>query len=461
METAPPDRRARMVRDRVRRLVRRDAQANLVRLLAKVRPEDVPFLLEGLTDAQQVYVFEILLSNYPESAGDVLTTMEGTERRRFLETLSPEQIAAALAHLPVDDATLIAELLPEETRDEVLRLVDDSQQLDVEQQLGYKDDSAGRIMNTDFFSLPESTTVAEAIAAIQGAQDIEMIFYLFVVDEEGRLSGVTSLRQLLVSSPSKTLEEVMTGSVIRVDTDTDQEKVAELAAHYDLLAIPVVDENEVLVGIVTVDDIIDVFQEEATEDLMKMAGTSGNELLYQERSWKVARIRLPWILANSVGLLVSGELLRHFQISLKEALFLLTFVPVIMGIGGNIGSQTSTIAVRGLATGRLGREDGRIRSFIGQQLRVGLVIGCVCAALGAIGAWFLQGNLSFSVVVAAALLTVIVVSSVIGAATPVLFERLGIDPAVAASPLVTTTTDLTAVIIYFGLALTMIDRLVI
>ncbi|MEE2775315.1 MAG: magnesium transporter [Acidobacteriota bacterium] len=460
MDRPLADERARMVRDRVRRLVRRGARGNLVRLLGKVRPEDVPILLNGLTESQQVFVFEVLLEGYPESAGEVISSMNPAERRLLLEALSPRQIAAALESLAVDDAAEIADLLADVDRDEVLRLMTASQKADVQQHLEYEEDTAGRIMNTELFSLVESTTVGEAIAAIQESADVEMIFYLYVVDDEEGLVGVTSLRQLLISPPVRRLSEMMTGSVIKVHTSTDQEEVAELAAHYDLLAIPVVDEDERLLGIVTVDDIIDVFQEEATEDLMKMAGTSGDELLYQERTWKVASIRLPWILANGVGLVVSGQLLRYFQVSLQEALFLLAFVPVIMGVGGNIGSQTSTIAVRGLATGRLGRREGRVRPFLLQQLRVGLVLGVICAVVAGIGAYLFESSLSYALVVGGALFLVIIVSSIIGAAAPIVFERMEIDPAVAASPLVTTTVDLTGILIYFGLAVFMIDWLV-
>ena len=193
---------------------------------------------------------------------------------------------------------------------------------------------------------------------------------------------------------------------------------------------------------------------------MKMAGTSDDELQYQERSWKVARIRLPWILANGLGLLLSGYLLRYFQVNLKEALFLLSFVPVIMGIGGNIGGQTSTVAVRGLATGQLGRGEGRFRQFLLQQLKVGALMGLICATLAAVGAFLIESSTAFAMVVGGSLFLVVMVSSFNGAATPVLFERLGIDPAVAASPLVTTTSDLTGILIYFGLALSMIDLLV-
>lgn len=461
METALADRRrAQLARSRVRKLVRRGASSHLLRLLGKVRPEDVPILLDGLTDAEQVSVFEAVLSGYPESAGDVLTAMERSNRRRLLEAMSVGQIADVLEHMAVDDAAMLVDLLPEETRGEVLRRVDVEQRAEVQTHLEYEDDSAGRIMTPDFFSLPQKTTVSEAIAAIQGARDVEMIFYLYVVDEEERLVGVTSLRQLLLTAPTRRLEEFMTRSAIKVTTTTDQEQVAELAAHYDLLAIPVADEDNRLVGIVTFDDIIDVFQEEATEDLMKMAGTSDDELQYQERSWKVARIRLPWILVNGLGLLLSGHLLRYFQVSLKEALFLLAFVPVIMGIGGNIGGQTSTVAVRGLATGQLSGGEGRFAQFLFQQLRVGALMGLVCAVLAAAGALLIESSLPFAIVVGGSLFLVVMVASFNGAAAPVLFDRLGIDPAVAASPLVTTTSDLTGILIYFGLALSMIDLLV-
>lgn len=453
-------RRTEMVRSRVRKLVRRGATVNLTRVLAKVRPEEVPALMEGLTESEQLTLFEVLLEAFPESGGEVLAAMEVPERRHLLEILSVEQIGGILEHVPVDDAVVLVDSLPAETREQVLELVDVRDIPDVQDHLAYDDDTAGRIMTPEFFSLPQSTTVQSAIAAIQGAEDAEMIFYLFVVDDEGRLVGVTSLRQLLVTAPDTQLSAIMARSVIKVGTDTDQERVAELAARYDLLAIPVTEADDELVGIVTVDDIIDVFKEEATEDFYKMVGTSDDELLYQERSWKVVGIRLPWILVNGVGLLISGQLFMRFQVTLKDALFLLAFVPVIMGIGGNIGSQTSTIAVRGLAAGRLRWGQGRIRQFLWQQIRVGALLGGVCAIAAAGVAYLVENNIYYALVVGVALFLVIVWASIIGAGAPIFFERLGIDPAVAASPLVTTASDMAGIVIYFGFALVMIDWLV-
>ena len=453
-------RRTDMVRSRVRKLVRRGAVANLTRLLAKVRPEEVAVLMDGLTDSEQVSLFGTLMASFPEHTGAVLTSMEVASRSQLLEELTDDQIAGILEHVPVDDAVLLVESLTSDARARVLELVEIRDIPDVQDHLAYEDDTAGRIMTKEFFSLPQTTKVSEAIAAIQGGEEAEIIFYLFVVDDGGSLVGVTSLRQLIVTPPYRELSEIMARSVIKVDVDTDQEQVAELAARFDLLAIPVTDEHDELVGIVTVDDIIDVFKDEATEDFFKMVGTSDDELLYQERSWRIVGIRLPWILVNGVGLLLSGILFVRFQSELEGALYLVLFLPVIMGLGGNIGSQTSTIAVRSIAGGSLRYGQGTILTFLWQQIRVGFLLGLVCAGLAGSVALLFERNVFYALVVASALFLVIVLASFSGAAAPIVFSRLGVDPAVAASPLVTTFTDLAGTLIYFGFALLMIDWLV-
>jgi magnesium transporter len=453
-------RRLQALHETLRKFLRRGTRANISKLLAKLRPEDAAQLLRGLGGEDQHEVFSVLVADFPEQAGEVLTDLEPPQRLALLERLSPEQIAGILERIAVDDAVFLVESLPLELHDRVLEMVDLRNLPGVQDQLSYRGDSAGRIMDPDFFALPEATTVRAAIAAIQEARDVEMIFYLYVVDEDGRLAGVTSLRQLLLTPPDKTLQEIMSRSVIKVSTETDQEEVAQLAARYDLLAIPVTDERSRLVGIVTVDDIIDVVKEEATEDFYKLAGTSDDELLYAERSFKVARIRLPWLLLNLAGLLLTGLLLKHFQVTLKEALFLLTFVPVVMGMGGNIGSQTATIAVRGLATGRLGAEAGGEARFLWQQLKVAVALGFASSAVVAVAASFLEQNLYYSLVVGVSLLLAVTVAAANGVAIPVLFKRLGIDPAVASAPLVATTNDIIGILIFYGLASLLIDFLV-
>lgn len=444
----------------LRKFVRRGARSHISNLLAKTRPEDAALVMRGLTPEHQLVVFRILIEEYLDAAGEVITELEPPLRVAIIESLTAEELATLLRPMSVDDAVFVVESLPPALRSRVLELVDRQELTNVQSHLGHPEDSAGRIMDSEFFALPETTSVGEAIQAIRDRGDIEMIFYVYIVDSHRHLVGVVSLRQLLLSPPERQLSEIMTRSLIKVHTWTDQEEVAQIAARYDLLAIPVVDDDARLMGVVTVDDIIDVVREEATEDFYRMVGTSDNELLYQDNSFKVARIRLPWLLLNLIGLATTGFLLETFQVSLRQALFLLTFVPVIMGMGGNIGSQTSMIAVRGLASGRIQPGEGRFRHFLVQQFKVGVVLGLVCAAVVGTGAMLLEANLYYAAVVGTALLVAIVVASLNGALIPMIFQRVGVDPALAAGPLVTTSSDITGICIYFGLASLLINFLV-
>lgn len=460
--------------DTLRRFVRRGSRASISKLLGKVRPEDVALLMRRLTPAERHAIFSVLIRDFPDSAGDVLTELEPHTRTDLLERLSPEEIAGILELMEVDDAVFIVESLPPELEESVLSIVDLRRLDDVQSHLTYEEDSAGRIMTTEFFALPASAKVSEAIAAVQQKRDIEMIFYLYVVEADGVLAGVTSLRQLLLEAPDKTLGEIAQPEVITVHVETDQEEVAQLAARYDLLAIPVVDDAHRLVGIVTVDDIVDILKEEATEDLYKLAGTSEDELIYQERAFRVARLRLPWLLVNLVGLALTGLLLERFQAGLAEALFLLSFVPVVMGLAGSSGTQASMITVRGLATGRIGG-DGRVRHFLWQQVKsgifLGVALGALAAALALVIAMVLPGvlpegtrldriQLYFPLVVGVSVLSALVLASVNGVMIPVVFQRFGIDPAVASGPLVTASNDVLGILIYFGTAWSLFGLLV-
>jgi magnesium transporter len=471
MEEMVSPRKAELLGSTFRRFVRRGARASISKLLAKTRPEDVAYQLYGLTPSEQATVFRILMTDYPESSSEVLVELDLSQRQGVLDELSPEEISTLLQRMPVDDAVDVVESLSQELKDKVLEAIDLQDLEEVQEHLTYEDDSAGRIMDTEFLALRETTTVGEAISIIQ-EQKVENVHYLYIVDGEGRLVGVTSLRQLLLNHPSVPLSRIMSRSIIKADIDTDQEEVARLASRYDLLAIPVVDDENRLAGIVTVDDIIDIVREEATEDFYKMVGTSEDEIVYQDRSLRVFGIRFPWLVINLIGLVVAGLLISWFEIELEEAVFLFPFVPVIMGMGGNVGSQTSTIAVRGLATGRITLEARRVRMFLWQQLKVGAIIGVACAVITAVGAFVLPRSgimrldvegvslLSYAAVVGIALFLAVILASVNGALIPVVFKRLGIDPAVASGPLVTTSNDITGIIIYFGLAALLFDELI-
>ena len=452
-------RRNELIGETLRRFVRRGASAHLSKLLGKTRPEDVALQFPRLTPAEQLEVFEILIEEYPESAGDVLVELEPQQQQAVIEALDRPRIARVLSNMSVDDAVSLVDSLPPELRDELLEIVDLRNLNELQTHLTFGDDTAGRLMDTAYLALDEAMTVADAIGEVQRSSELDNVFYLYIVDGEHHLVGVTSLRQLLLSRPERTLGEVMTRSVIKVHTDTDQEEVAQLTARYNLLAMPVTDDSNHLAGIVTLDDIIDVVEEEANEDFFKMVGTTDDELVYQDRSFKVAGFRLPWLLINMAGLLLAGALIGFFEVTWKEAALLVTFLPVVMGMGGNIGSQTSTITVRGLATGRIVLGES-VRRFLWQQFKVGTVLAVVCALLIGVGGMIWGASPAYGLVVGLSLFMVLMLASVNGAMIPIVFERLGVDPAVAAGPLVTTSNDITGILIYFGLASMFIEFLV-
>jgi len=460
MEAQVPKRREALA-EALEKYLERGAHVNVSRLLGRVRPEDVALLLGGLEPERRLEVYRILIADFPDAAGDVLTEMDPAQRLTLLEELTPPQIAAILERIPVDDAVFVLDSLPPALHDSLLEHVDLRALVDVQAQLGYPESSAGRLMDTEFFALPESDTVREAIATIQEKGDVEMIFYLYVVDRDGHLVGVTSLRQLLLSKPEQTLASIMQREVIKANVATDQEEVARQAARYDLLAVPVVDDQNRLVGIVTVDDIIDVVKEEATEDLLKMAGTSESELLYEERTFSIARLRLPSLLVSLAGLLLTGVLLERFQVGFPDAMFLLAFVPVIMGLSGSIGHQASAVALRGIAVGKLasGEGGGSSATFLGQQLKVASVLGLVCGGLAGLVALALKSHPVLGAVVGLSIFLSIELAALSGVVVPAALQRLGLDPAIANGPLLTTANDITGILIYFGLAAAFIEHL--
>ncbi len=456
IQTSNVSHRAERLGITIRRLLRRGARRKISKMLAEVRAEDVAVMLRAFTPSEQFGLFKILIDENSQAASDVLIELEPETRLGILEQMSTAQVAKLLELAAVDDAVFLLEALPSDLKEQVLEIVDLEERFsEVQARLAYEDDTAGRIMDSEFVALEEDVLVSDAIGRLrQVAHDVDMISYLYVIDRNERLIGVTPLRQLLLAEPGQTLGEIMNASIIKAHTSTDQEEVAQLAARYDLLAIPVVNDDGRLVGIVTIDDIVDVFKDEATEDFFKMAGTSENEILYQDRSFRVAGIRLPWIIFNLGGLLLAGLVMARFEEAFGrvELAVIIAFVPVIMGMAGNVGSQTSTIAVRGLATGRLSLGQGHVQRFLWQQVKVGALLGAICSTLVAVVAFAFGGNPLISLAVGSSLFLSVQLASLNGVLIPVLFQRIGFDPAVASGPLVTTANDVLGVLIYFFLA---------
>ena len=362
--------------DTVRKLIRRGASPNLTKVIGKSHPADIAHLFRYLDLKEQKILFNLIED--PETAAYVLSELDHATGAQLLEQIDKETITEVLQEMPYDDAVDIIRNMPEELAEEILTSMQDEDSEEIEQLLLYDEDTAGGIMSTEIFSLGQDLTVREAIEAVQQAEDVEMVFYLYVTDEHNHLVGVLSLRQLLTVSPDKRLKEIMTREVISVRTDMDQEEVAQLVAKYNILAIPVVDDANKLMGLITVDDVIDVMRQEATEDIYKMAGASEEELLFGNRSFKIARLRLPWLITNLFGGIITGYLMWLFKATLAEVIALITFIPVITGMGGNVGGQSSTIVVRGFATGRI--DFSTLRQVFFKEMRVGMIMGWSAAS---------------------------------------------------------------------------------
>ncbi|MCK4467363.1 MAG: magnesium transporter, partial [Desulfobacterales bacterium] len=418
----------------IRRLLRRDATTHLVKIVDKTHVADLAEVFRSLSFFQQRKLFDMISDI--EQKGVLFSELDEDTFMGFVEGMELDDIVEILDHMPTDDVADLIGRLPEDKSASILEKMKKEGSEEVEDLLRYGDDTAGGIMVPDFIVLSEDTTAREAIESLQKEyMDVEMPFYLYVVDEYGKLVGVSSLRQLVVVPPDTPLKDFMTTDVIAVKTDVDQEEVAKIVARYDILAVPVVDEYGKLVGIVTVDDVIDIIREEATEDILKMAG-AGEEFVETQSVARSTRIRLPWLFASCVGGIIAFIIISRFEESLSKFIYLAAFIPVIMGMGGNIGTQSSTIVVRGLATGRLNIRD--IWSVVFKELAIGLILGIIYGVLIGIVAQVRYDTGALAISVGVALICSMSIAGLIGSLVPMLFARINIDPAVATGPLVTT-----------------------
>jgi len=434
--------------DSVKRLLRRGAISHLAKIVNKAHGADLSVLFRSLSRDQQRKLFDMITD--VEQKGIMFSELEEDIFQDLIEDMPVEAIVEILESMSADDVADIIGRLPEGRSQDILDKMKKAESEEVEDLLRYDDDTAGGIMVPDFIALKEDVTAKEAIESLQKEHsDVEMAFYLYVVDEYGKLVGVSSLRQLVVVAPETPLKEFMSTDVFSVQTDMDQEEVARIVARYDILAVPVVDDSNRLVGVVTVDDVIDILRKEATEDILKMAGV-GEEFVETKSILKSTRIRLPWLFASCIGGLFAFFIIGKFESSILKYAYLAAFIPVIMGMGGNIGTQSSTIVVRGLATGRLNVRD--IWSVVLKELSIGVILGLVYGALIGSVAQLRYSMMALAISVALAVISSMSVAALVGSLVPMAFARINIDPAVATGPFVTTSIDIISVFFYFKIA---------
>ena len=433
----------------IRKLTRRGAYQNVKNILEKLHAADVAYLFRYLNEGEQHKIFGLIADS--EMASEILSQVDTPTGVRIITRIEREKAAEILQGMDPDDEISILEEIPEEVREEILAHLSESAAESIEELLQYPEDSAGRIMNTNYFALQEDVTVSDAISELQkrGADATEMVFYIYVVDSRNHLVGICSLRQLLLVPPSTTIMSVMAHEVVSVNVETDQEDVARLVEKYDFLAVPVTDDENKLLGIVTVDDVIDVIRHEATEDIMKMVGT-GDE--YHTRSvWRSARMRMPWLLAAFLGGYIGIQFLNMFNATLERIVAVAFFLPIIIAMGGNIGITSMTIVVRGLATGKIAVK--QLRKVVVKELSIALILGLLYGSILMVLAYVQFGDVTYLGFVAGVSMFIsMLMAAAIGTFMPIVLHLLKVDPAVATGPFVTSTVDSLGILVYLGMS---------
>jgi magnesium transporter len=425
-------------------------------LLAHLHPADIADLLETLDEFEKRRLFRALDL---DTASDVIAELSEFSQEQILADISPERLGEIVDELESDDAADLLASVSKEVAEEVLATIDVEDSQEVRRLLTYDEETAGGIMQAELLAVLQNETVADTIELVrQNGKDLEGLANVFVVNSDNQAVGQLSLRRLIMADPSDSVAQVMDTSVRPIPVAMDQEDVARIFQKYDIISAPVVDSDGTLLGRITIDDIIDIMEEELSEDALRMAGTHEDELVYGDQVWKISRLRLPWLLTTLFGGLLTGYLLWLFKVALADALVLITFVPVIMALGGSVAIQSTTITVRGLATGKIDLH--RIGRTLYKEIRVGLLMALACGLTIGVAAELWHRNPALGFTVGVAMATVILVASVMGTLIPVFFQRLGIDPAVSSGPFVTMANDISGLLIYLTISTALLKYIV-
>ena len=418
-------------------------------VLENTHPVDIAELLDEIDDRQMILVFRML---YKDEAAEVFTEMNNDTREVLLNALTDSEIKEVVDEMYLDDFADLLEEMPANVVDHLLMNTDEDTRKQVNALLKYPEDSAGSIMNVEYIAFSKDMTVEEAILKIrQVGINRETIYTCYVLDKR-KLIGVVSLKELLISGDARTIEEIMETNLLYVHTHDDQEEAASMINRYGLIAIPVVDKEMRMVGIVTVDDAMEVIEEETTEDINMMAGivAPSEETYFATSVWQHAKSRFPWLLFLMLSATLSGLVLGHFEAALIAMPILNTFVPMLTGTGGNCGSQSSTLIIRGLATDEIELRD--VFKIIFKELCVALCVGLLLAIVNGIRIVVMYHNSILAMTLGITLVCTVVLAKVIGCTLPLVAKKCGLDPALMAAPLITTLVDTGTILLYFTIA---------
>lgn len=434
--------------EEVKTLLENQNKIDLSQKLTHVHPADIADLLDELETNEAVAVFRLLEL---EQASEVLDETGSAVRQELVEQIDDEKLADLLEELPMDDAAEFLDDLPDNVSDRLLQLMEPEEAAEVQELLSYEDETAGRLMNRDVVALRRQWTVNETLDHLRSLEDAETLHYLYVVDRDEKLIGVVPLRTLILSQPNATIDEIMAPEVFAVPVTADQEELAELVSRYDYFAIPVVDPQGRLLGVVTVDDVLDVFEEEVTEDIQRLGGSEPLEQPYFAVSIPyVIQKRIGWLLLLFVAAIFTARVVQNFEGTLQAVVALGFFMPLVTGTGGNAGSQTVATIIRAITLEEV--KISNLGSAWRREFATAVTLGLVMGVCGFGVTALLTGDLRVAWVVSITLPIVVAWAVTVATVVPVLANHFKIDPTVISGPMITTLVDASALLIYFMLA---------
>lgn len=424
-------------------------QFKAVRSILDVMNEvDIASLLSELTDKELALAFRLIPK---DKAAEVFSNMDTSMQTYLVEMFTEKELRELLDDLYMDDTVDMLEELPANLVNRILDTVSASDRKMINQLLNYPDDSAGSIMTTEYVDLRETMTVAEAMAHIKKTGIHKETIYTCYVTERRKLVGIVTAKDLLIADDDAKIKDLMETEIISVTTHTDQEEVAQIFTKYDLLALPVLDTDNLMVGIVTFDDAMDVMVDEATEDITKMAAINPSEKTYFETSvFKHAMNRIPWLLILMFTSIITGTIITKYENAFAAIPLLVSFIPMLMDTGGNCGSQSSTLIIRGIALDEIQFKD--IFRVIFKEFRISLIVGAALSVTNGLRIYIQYRNPALALVIALSLIGTVMMAKIVGCILPLVAKKVHLDPAIMASPLITTLVDTFSILIYFNIA---------
>jgi magnesium transporter len=432
--------------DAIRELLEGGRDDRVITLLEEAHPADVSSVLRQLSLPDQVRLFRLLA---PERAGSVLSELDDPTARELLRALDETEVSRILESMPADDVVEVVEELPREEAEKILDLMEEEKSEEVQELLEYREGTAGRLMSPDFVAVPEATTVGQAIEHIRKSRSGDDAFYLYVVDDHEHLVGLVPLHRLLTADPATPIRTVRNADVPSVTVDTDQEEVARVVQRYDLVQLPVVDDNRRLLGTISVDDVIDIIHEEATEDIQRLGGVAGDETVLDPPQTVFTK-RLVWRLVNLGTATLAASVIGLFEESIRALAMLAVFMPIVASMGGIGTTQTATVVVRGIALGEM--TVSVLRRVLTKELALALTTGVATGLVIALIAYLWKGQFLLALILGVALLLNMLVAAVVGTLIPVVLRAFRIDPAIASPVILTAFTDVFGFFSFLGLA---------